>query len=261
MKILVILGSGRKNGNTDLACGIIREELEKIAAAQAVPLEIETIPLGMAKITACRGCRSCFDRGEDRCPYKDDLAGVREKMRAADGLLITSPVYVDDVSGLVKNWIDRIAHACHRPEFCGKCAYALVTTGGSSTGHALRTLTIALSTWGYHIVGKQGLATGARMKPEEMRTQYQVRLQKIAQQFFKALHERQFARPTFFSLMMFRIQQIGWKQADPETVDFHYWESKGWFEPSCDFYIPHQGNPLKTVIARATGTLISRFVS
>jgi multimeric flavodoxin WrbA len=182
-------------------------------------------------------------------------------MRAADGLLITSPVYVDDVSGLVKNWIDRIAHACHRPEFSGKCAYLLVTTGSSPTGHALRTLTIALSTWGYHIVGKQGLAAGARMKPEEMRAHYQARLQKIARKFFKALHERQFARPTFLSLMMFRIQQIGWKRADPETVDYRYWESKGWFQPSCDYYIPHQSNPMKTALARTAGTLISRFVS
>jgi multimeric flavodoxin WrbA len=181
-------------------------------------------------------------------------------MRAADGLIIASPVYVDDVSGLVKNWIDRIAHACHRPEFFGKCALLLVTTGSSPTGHALRTLTVALSTWGYHIVGKLGLAAGARMTAEELRNHHQAKLQKSARLLFKAVHERQFTRPSFLSLMMFRIQQSGWKAAAKDTVDYRYWQQQGWFDPGCTYYIPQQGNPLKTFLARAAGMLISRFV-
>jgi multimeric flavodoxin WrbA len=240
---------------------MVREELETLAAAAGVDLQIETIPLGSIQLSACRGCRSCFDRGEDTCPVKDDMKSVREKMRAADGLLVASPVYVDDVSGLVKSWIDRTAYACHRPEYGGKCAFALVTTGGSPTSHALRTLTVALGTWGYHIVGTEGVAAGARMSPDEMRAKHQARLHKVARRLFSAIHERKFARPTFLSLMMFRIQQIGWKNFGPGSIDYAYWENQGWFKPGCDYYIPHQGSRVKAVLAGLTGTIIARFVS
>jgi multimeric flavodoxin WrbA len=261
MKILIILGSGRKHGNTDQACEIFRKALHQCAAQAGAVLETETVYLGELTIAPCRGCRTCFDHGEDRCPLKnDDLASLREKMRIADGLLITSPVYVDDVSGLVKNWIDRIAHACHRPEFGGKYAYLLVTTGSSPTGHALRTLTIALSTWGYQIVGKVGLTAGARMKADEMRQKHSAPLQKAAERLFKAISQKQFFHPTFFSLMMFRIQQLGWKKANPETIDYHYWQDKGWFTPSFTYYIPHQGSPVITALARLVGTLVARLI-
>jgi multimeric flavodoxin WrbA len=259
MKILVIIGSGRKNGNTQKACTIFCEELAQLAAAAETALEIETVSLGATNISPCRGCRTCFDHGEERCPLKDDLPGLREKMRAADGLLIASPVYVDDVSGLVKNWIDRIAHACHRPEFAGRCAFLLATTGGSPTGHAMRTLTVALSTWGFHITGQLGLKTGARMNDKEMRSFHTRALAKSARCFFKAINERQYNRPSFLSLMMFRIQQMSWKSTDPNTVDYRYWQEKGWLEKRAQFFFPHQGSPLKTFLARGTGTLLARF--
>ena len=50
-------------------------------------------------------------------------------MDAADGIIFASPVYVNDVSGIAKTWIDRLAYVCHRPAFAGKCAYLIATVG------------------------------------------------------------------------------------------------------------------------------------
>ena len=67
------------------------------------------------------------------------------KMQSADGLIVAIPVYVNDVSGIVKNWIDRLAFVCHRPEFAGKSAFLISTVGLGPTSHALQTLRFALS--------------------------------------------------------------------------------------------------------------------
>jgi multimeric flavodoxin WrbA len=263
MKILVLIGSFRKNGNTDQLMDLIKSELQNIAIQRSVPVEIETIYLGHQQIGPCRGCRVCFDRGEEKCPLKDDLLDIKARMRAADGILVASPVYVDDVSGITKTWIDRLAHVCHRPEFAGKSAYLVVTVGSSPTAHSLRTMKLALSTWGFHIVGQAGFKTGALMKPAAMKARYQEKVVKIAQRFFQALHTREFARPSFMSLMMFKIQQLAWQKASlkQDTIDYQYWKNLGWLDPQCNFYISHQSNLFKVALARLTGAVIARFVS
>lgn len=94
-----------------------------IADKENIILEIERISLGQLDLNTCRGCRVCFDKGEEKCPLKDDVLSIRDKMILADGILAASPVYVEDVNGIMKNWIDRMAFNCHRPAFAGKSAY------------------------------------------------------------------------------------------------------------------------------------------
>lgn len=263
MKILMLVGSYRKNGNTDQVCGLIKTHLEKIAAQQNVPLEIETVHLGQQRIEPCRGCRICFDRGEDKCPLKDDIAAIKARMQAADGILIASPIYVDDVNGITKNWIDRLAHVCHRPEFAGKSAFSVVTVGSTRMKHALDTLNLALRTWGFHVAGQAGFKTGALMKPAEMQAQHEEKARQVAVSFFHTLRTRAFTRPSFLSLMIFKIQQMGWQRQgkDPNTIDYQYWKNQGWFDPQRKFYIPIQSSPVKVALARLAGASIARFVS
>jgi multimeric flavodoxin WrbA len=262
VEILALVGSYRKQGNTDQIVGLIEEGLRRAADQHRERLAIETIYLGHEAINPCRGCRVCFDRGEEKCPFRDDLLAVKAKMKAADGLLLASPVYVDDVSGITKTWIDRLAHVCHRPEFAGRCAFSVATVGGSPTSHTLGTMTMALRTWGFHIAGQAGFKMGALMKPETSEARFRQGAEKVATQLFDAIHERKFARPSFYSLMMFKIQQYSWQRAArQDTVDYQYWQGQGWFEPGCTFYIPHESSPVKVALARFTGRVITRFVA
>jgi multimeric flavodoxin WrbA len=262
MKILVCVGSYRKNGNTAQIAGLIKDHLQKFATSGNETMEIETIYLGHQQIGLCRGCSVCFDQGEEKCPLKDDLLMIKSKMKQADGLLVASPVYVDDVSGTVKNWIDRLAHICHRPEFAGKSAYLIATVGSSPTGNTLKTIRTALSTWGYHIIGQKGFKTGALMKPAEIDVRFQKQTEEIARKFYQAIHGRDFAQPSFMSLMMFKIQQCSWrKRAAQDTPDTRYWKKQGWLESRCEFYIPHQAGRLKVILAGLTGALLARFVA
>jgi multimeric flavodoxin WrbA len=209
----------------------------------------------------CRGCRICFDEGENQCPLADDLQAIKKKMAAADGLLVASPVYVNDVSGAVKNWMDRLAYVCHRPEFSGKCAYLLATVGNGPTAHALRTLNMALSSWGYHIVGQAGFKTGALMAQSEVEARYGAKTDKIAQALYHAIREQQYSRPSFLSLMTFRIQQRYWQRAAGGSIDYEYWRNNGWTRPDREYYIPHRAGRAKVVSARLAGSALARFVT
>jgi len=263
MKILILLGSGRKHGNTDQIVDMIVDEMQQEASQHRLSLEIEKVYLIDRDIRPCRGCRICFERGEDKCPLADDLLPLKAKVKAADGVLVASPVYVDDVSGLTKTWIDRMAHVCHRPEFAGKYAYLLVTVGSTPIGHALRTLQIAFSTWGFRIVGQAGFKTGDYMKLAEAQTRFQSKTHTIAHRFFTDMYMEKALSPTFFSLMMFRIQQIAWGRIKGAQFqyDIRYWSGQGWLKPQCEFYISHRAPWIKVFLARLTGTLISPFVS
>jgi multimeric flavodoxin WrbA len=241
--------------------GMVAEELQAVAGRREEALELETLYLGHLEVEMCRGCRLCFDRGEDACPLKDDLPAIRAKMDAADAIIFASPVYVDDVSGIAKNWMDRLAYVCHRPAFGGKCAYLIATVADSPTSHTLRTMSMGVRTWGFHIVGQAGFKMGALMDGEEMERRYRGEAAGIAEALFDAVARKGYLRPSFFSLMIFKIQQRAWQQESPHSLDYAYWKGQGWFERECEFYVDHEANPLKVALARLAGSVIGRFVA
>ena len=261
VKILACVGSYRQRGNTARIVALIEEQLQQTAAGANGSLAFETVYLGHHDIGLCRGCRVCFDKGEAKCPLHDDLLVIKAKMQAADGLIVASPVYVDDVSGTTKNWIDRLAHVCHRPEFAGKCVYLVATTGSSPTGHAIRTLRTATMCWGFYVVGEAGFKTGALMPQEKLKAQHGPRAKEIAQALFRAIHEKRFVRPTFLSLMTFKIQQRAYQQVDKDSIDFKYWHSQDWLDPSRTFYGHEEANRAKVGLARLTGAVVARLMS
>ncbi len=260
MKILACIGSNRKKGNTARIVQLIEARMQTLAAQYATPLEFETLYLGDMDLRPCRGCRVCFDQGEDKCPLKDDIPLIRAKMDAAAGLLLASPVYVDDVSGLVKTWMDRLAYLCHRPAMGGKCAYPLATVGGSSPSHTLRTLNAALLTWGYHLVGQTGLKMGALASADEL-PRYQPAADKAAEKLFNAVAQQKAQNPAFVSLLAFKVQQLAWQREPPGSYDRTWWQAQGWLEPACTFYFPPRANRAKVAVARLAGAVAARVLT
>jgi multimeric flavodoxin WrbA len=256
MKILLLQSSGRTAGNTARAVRLAEEALRAEADRAGVALETEVLDLVRCDIGPCKGCRSCFDRGESTCPLEDGILSVKEKMRAADGLLLAGPVYVNDVNGILKNWIDRLAHVCHRPEFAGKTAMLLATTGSTSARHTLRSMQVPLWTWGYRIAAQTWIAAGAAMPEAELRTRHGEKISRAALRFFQDIRENRSANPSFLSLLVFRIQQAGWGRAAPGTIDYSYWRDNGWLDTRrCTWFVPHRANPLKVAAARLVGSV------
>ena len=120
MKIVGIIGSRRKNGNSAV---LVRTVLE--AVQTAVPhAETEMLFLGDYAIDACTGCEGCRKTWE--CTIRDDYADVVEKIDAADGIVLASPTYWYSVTSDMKRFIDRsyslIQYPTSRHDWIGKYA-------------------------------------------------------------------------------------------------------------------------------------------
>lgn len=103
MKILAINGSPRgENSNTDR---ILQPFLEGASGAGA---ETETIYLKNKKINHCTGCFTCWTKTPGSCIHKDDVPGLLEKVRQADVIVYATPLYIFTVSGLMKDFMDRV---------------------------------------------------------------------------------------------------------------------------------------------------------
>lgn len=260
MKILTLIGSQRKRGNTARAAAMVLQEMDQLARQRGVSFENETVFLCDLNLGDCHGCRACFDRGENRCPLKDDTLALYEKMRSADGLIVASPIYVDDVSGITKTWIDRLAFLCHRPALARQCALIVTTVAGSPHGHAQRTLRTALMTWGACISGTAGFHMGALLPESEIET-IRPLARRAALRLFSAVVTCAYERPSFLSLMMFRIQQVSWQGAEPGSVDHNHWLENGWLESGRSFYLPHRAGRVKQTLARWVGEIVHRLVT
>lgn len=179
MKILACIGSNRINGNTASVLSLLQHQMQQEADRAGEMLDFETVYIGQMNIQACRGCRICFDRGEQYCPLKDDLLSLKARMKEADGIILSTPVYVNDVSGIIKSMMERLGYMCHRPEFADKCIYLLATSGSSPTNHALRTLDASMY-MGFHVVGRSGFKMGARLEQAEIEKRYDEKNKQIA---------------------------------------------------------------------------------
>ncbi len=98
-KILVLAGSPRKEGNSDLLCNeLIRGATESGHTAEKVYLQD-------LKIGFCRACYGCRHTG--RCVQTDDMDMLLDKMISADVIVLATPVYFYSMDGQMKTMIDR----------------------------------------------------------------------------------------------------------------------------------------------------------
>lgn len=102
MKVVAFNGSARKNGNTATLIRAVFKELEKKG------IETELVQLAGKPIRGCIACRKCFKRKNKRCSVEtDDVNKHIEKMIAADGIILGSPVYFSNLTPELKALIDR----------------------------------------------------------------------------------------------------------------------------------------------------------
>lgn len=261
MKIISLVSSYRINGNTDKAVSLIEKQLLSIADKENIALEVEKIHLSRIDIKTCCGCRACFDKGEEKCPLKDDLLAIWKKIHQADGILAASPVYVEDVNGIMKNWIDRMAFNCHRPAFAGKIVYIVTTSGGGTSNHTINTIKNAFTAWGTNFVGSSKFRTGELMASVEMESKYGSSIKKAAEVLFKAVKNNSAQKPSLYSLIVFKVQQKCWQESAQrqDTVDYQYWQKNKWLERDCNYYIPNKASFLKIKFARLIGSIVAIF--
>ena len=119
MKVLLINGSPRKEGNTFTALTEIANQLKKN------DVDSEIVWIGNKYVRGCIGCGQCRENGKGKCVFDDDICNqIIDNMNSSDALVVGSPVYYGTPTGNVLNLIHRMLFA--GADVQGKPAAALV---------------------------------------------------------------------------------------------------------------------------------------
>ncbi|MCX5797716.1 MAG: NAD(P)H-dependent oxidoreductase [Elusimicrobia bacterium] len=125
MKILLISASPRKARSQTWALA------KHVVKGLGPKARVETVHLRDLKIGYCTHCEACHVTCM-RCPVKDDVHALLGKMLAADGIILATPNYINQVTAALKAVLDRSSHFIHCKRLMGKYLCAVVTSGSGT---------------------------------------------------------------------------------------------------------------------------------
>jgi multimeric flavodoxin WrbA len=222
-KVTVFIGSPRKQATYQAV-----QEFERNLKTYA-EIDFEYVFLKDYHLEHCKGCKLCFDKGEEYCPLKDDRDLLIEKLSNSDGVIFATPNYSFQVTALMKNFLDRLAFVFHRPRFFGKTFTAIITQGIFGGASILKYLENMGENLGFHV------AKGCCLRTLEPRTELQQKkitqeIKNASARFYKELMRPTPTTPSFFRLMGFRMARTSIMEIlDEKYGDYSYFEEKGWF--------------------------------
>lgn len=153
-RVLVLMASPRPKGNSTILAG------EAARGAKDAGAEVKTFRLAKMKIGPCLACDGCRKPQATGCVQKDDMTSLYAELRAADAVLIASPVYWFTMSAQIKLFMDRLyafGTESYRP-LKGKRVGIVLTYGdadpfASGAVNALRSFQDAFAYVGAPILG------------------------------------------------------------------------------------------------------------
>jgi multimeric flavodoxin WrbA/putative sterol carrier protein len=105
IKKIVVFNGGPRNTKFSKTTFMVNHFCKGAKSAGA---QIEYIKLKDMKINPCTGCYTCWTKTPGECIFQDDMTDLRLKFRKADLIIFASPLYIFNVTGIMKNFLDRI---------------------------------------------------------------------------------------------------------------------------------------------------------
>lgn len=133
MKAIAINGSPRKDWNTGT---LLKKAVDGAASLGAETEVINLYELDYKGCISCFACKRKVKNMAGHCAMKDDLTGVLEKAVASDVLLLGSPIYLGDITGAMRSFLERLVFMnlsfedSHRSNFTGKISAGFIYTMG-----------------------------------------------------------------------------------------------------------------------------------
>lgn len=206
-------------GNTGQMLGMIAASL----AEEGVILE--EISLNDKRIEYCTGCAVCLEKAG--CWRSDDHAEIMEKLLAAGGIILASPVYFHHVTAQMKGFIDRSLGYGHKPRTTWKPGLAVSVSAGMGETETGRYLARLLHTYGAFAVGTlTAIATG----PGGFlgKAAVEARARDLALDLARAIKEKRQFPPTdeHLSYYLF-MRDLIMREQDLMQGDYRYWRETG----------------------------------
>jgi len=159
MKVLMLNGSSKKNGNT------VRALKEAGAVLEELGVEYEIFHIGPQPIRDCIGCGRCTDEG---CIFTDDTVNdFVAKAKECDGLVFGTPVYYAHPSGRILSFLDRVFYSS-ASIFAGKPGFAVAVARRGGTTASVDVLGKYFSISGMVNVGSTYWPVAHGRKPGEV---------------------------------------------------------------------------------------------
>jgi multimeric flavodoxin WrbA len=252
MKVTAFIGSGRKR-HSYIACEKFLRNLQSLGK-----VEYELVRLSDYNIGTCKGCRVCFDKGEEFCPFKDDRDKLIGKINDSDGVIFASPNYSFQVSALMKIFLDRLAFCFHRPCFFGKTFTSIVVQGIGKGEDIVKYLDFVGKGLGFNVVKGCCLKTLEPMT-EKAQKKFDMLIDIQSKKFFAQLVKKEYPSPSLWWLMVFRMGRTSMhKMLDENWRDYVYYRDKGWFDS--DYFYPVKLNPLKKLSGKLFDKLALQII-
>jgi multimeric flavodoxin WrbA len=236
MKILAICGSPHK-GNSYNVLSYIKETY--------LDIDFKMIMLSELNLEQCKGCYQCVLKGEDKCPLNDDRDTLLDEMMKADGVLFATPVHVNHVSALMKQFIDRIGFIAHRPRFFGKYAMVMSVCAGFGADKANDYMKGILSVFGFQVVAALELKIAVKTETE---SNYNQELTiKAFDRFLAGIRKGQQIgiQPSLTQLIYFNVfKAISEKTRLTNVADYEFYKDKR------DYVSDVKINPIKNMLAK-----------
>lgn len=250
MNIVVFTGSPRKKDSYS----IIRMIESKMAKDGDVRFEF--IHLNELSINDCVGCMRCFREGEAYCPVKDDITHISKKLTTADGIIFASPVYAQQISGLMKRAVDRLSYMFHRPKLIAKPALTIATTEGGGAKPTQKYLRLIARGWGCNIVDSLSIISpfyseSSEFYDESYAQSAKAKIRKISNRFASVIRSGEKPVPSFYDIYMFNGMR---SKTFLSKADYDYWQKQGWLES--EYYYPTRLGPLKKLFGKALSAMI-----
>lgn len=216
MKIIGINASPK--GDRSQTRRLVMSVLEGARQAGA---DVTFIDICSLDLHYCTACGTCYAKGE--CVFDDDYAALLEKMMDADGIVLGSPNYINNVTAQLKTLLDRMADVVHCQSFSGKYGCAVCTAGGSYADEVADYMNMALLNFGATTVGKVGCLVGAdpnaivegerKAKDLGRRLAGAIKEKSVDEEQEKVHHERKeyFKRLVMFNKDLWKHEYDWWK--------------------------------------------------
>lgn len=233
-QVVALLGSKRKKNTYRLLM-----EMQPILERHQIELRI--IELYKENIQLCLGCEQCILRGS--CVLPDDTASIMQQLCEADGIILASPVYLQQISGQMKTFIDRTCVWYHRPVLTGKPVLAVATTKGSGLRKTLSYLESMAVQWGAIPAGKIGRSIFTQDQPVS---------EKEVKKLIRLLQSPQEHAPTLSQLINFEVQKA--MALSLTQLDREYWDARHWNDQP--YFYPCKINPIYRQVSRRFGIFL-----
>lgn len=207
-------------GNTAMLIGMLEESL----AAEGIV--VETIHLSDREIEYCTGCGHCMEKG--KCWIVDDHAGIIDRLLAADGIILGSPVYFFHVTAQMKAFIDRSLALGHKPRGTWKPGIAVSASAGLGETQVAEYLSAMLRPYGAFAVGQ---LTALATSPGEFlgKEAVEARARDLARDLARAIREKRRYPATEWDLRYYQFMGALVRENRDSMMkdDYRHWEALG----------------------------------